>query len=255
MRPSGPLQQAAQRRYDAGMDEPSSSFLRDDGLSVVIPTLQAGEQLAPTLDCLYAGSDPLVREIVVADGGSTDDTTALAERRGARVISAPRGRGSQLAAGARAAECDWLLFLHADTRLGAGWREAVGAFTAAPENRERAGVFRFALDDDAPAARRLERIVAWRSRLFGLPYGDQGVLIHRSFYEAVGGFRPLPLMEDVDLVRRIGRRRLTILPVAAVTSAERYRRSGYVLRSLRNLTCLTLYILGVPPRLIAFLYG
>ena len=186
------------------MVEPSSSFPRDDGLSVVIPTLQAGEELALTLDCLYAGSDPLVREIVVADGGSTDDTTALAERRGARVISAPRGRGSQLAAGARAAECDWLLFLHADTRLGAGWREAVGAFTAAPENRERAGVFRFALDDAAPAARRLERIVGWRSRLFGLPYGDQGVLIHRSFYEAVGGFRPLPLMEDVDLVRRIG---------------------------------------------------
>ena len=244
-----------ERRYDAGMDEPSKAPPQHAGVSFVIPTLQAAEELALTLDCLCAGSDPLVREIVVADGGSTDDTTALAERRGARVISAPRGRGAQLAAGARAAESDWLFFLHADTRLGVGWREVVGAFTAAAENRERAGVFRFALDDAAPAARRLERIVAWRSRLFGLPYGDQGVLIHRSFYEAIGGFRPLPLMEDVDLVRRIGRQRLTFLPAQAVTSAERYRRSGYVLRSLRNLTCLALYILGVPPRLIAFLYG
>ena len=244
-----------ERRYDAGMDEPSKAPPQHAGVSIVIPTLQAAEELPLTLDCLCAGSDPLVREIVVADGGSTDDTTALAERRGARVLSAPTGRGAQLAAGARAAESDWLFFLHADTRLGAGWREAVGAFTAAVENRERAGVFRFALDDAAPAARRLERIVAWRSRLFGLPYGDQGVLIHRAFYEAIGGFRPLPLMEDVDLVRRIGRRRLTLLPAQAVTSAERYRRSGYVLRSLRNLTCLALYILGVPPRLIAFLYG
>ena len=97
--------------------------------------------------------------------------------------------------------------------------------------------------------------MSWRCRLLALPYGDQGLLIPRGLYEALGGFRPLPLMEDVDLVRRIGRRRLALLPVAAVTSAARYRRAGYGPRVLRNLACLSLYGLGVPPRVIARLYG
>ncbi|MEE8246899.1 MAG: glycosyl transferase family 2, partial [Alphaproteobacteria bacterium] len=89
----------------------------------------------------------------------------------------------------------------------------------------------------------------------GLPYGDQGLLIHRDLYSRVGGFRPLPLMEDVDIVRRIGARRLVVLEAAALTSAARYRRAGYLRRSLRNLACLGLYFLGVPPRLLVRLYG
>jgi hypothetical protein len=101
----------------------------------------------------------------------------------------------------------------------------------------------------------LERLVAWRVRTLALPYGDQGLLIRRDFYRSLGGFRPWPLMEDVDLVRRIGRHRLTVLRSAARTSAERWRRGGWKRRSLRNLGCLTLYFLGVPPRLIAHLYG
>ena len=97
-------------------------------------------------------------------------------------------------------------------------------------------------------------MVAWRCTTFSLPYGDQGLLIGRRFYHDIGGFAPIPLMEDVDIVRRIGRRRLVVLDVAAVASAERYRRGGYVARPLRNLTCLGLYFLGVPPRLIARIY-
>ncbi|MDA0221230.1 MAG: glycosyl transferase family 2, partial [Proteobacteria bacterium] len=95
----------------------------------------------------------------------------------------------------------------------------------------------------------------WRARRFGLPYGDQGLLIARDFYETLGGFRPLPIMEDVDLVRRIGKARLTTLQGHVTTSAARYRRSGYTVRMLRNLACLTLYFAGLPPRLIARLYG
>ena len=98
-------------------------------------------------------------------------------------------------------------------------------------------------------------LVAVRCRLFRLPYGDQGLLISRALYQRLGGFKPVPLMEDVDLVRRVGWRRLTALPSAAVTSAVRYRRDGYLLRPLRNLCCLTLYFLGVPPRAIVKLYG
>jgi rSAM/selenodomain-associated transferase 2 len=221
-------------------------------LSIIVPTLEAERTLARTLDSLAAG---LAIEVIVADGGSRDRTGALAQARGARVIRCERGRGSQLAAGADAATGEWLLFLHADTELALGWSAAAGRFMADPKNLHRAAVFRFRLDDAAPAARRLEALVAWRCRVLALPYGDQGLLVSRAFYDALGGYRKLPLMEDVDLVRRIGRSRLTLLEATATSSAARYRRGGYLRRPLRNLLCLALYFAGLSPRWIARLYG
>lgn len=218
-------------------------------LSVIVPTLNAARTLPATLAALGGG------EVIVVDGGSSDGTAAIAADGGARVISAPRGRGQQLAAGADHAHGTWLLFLHADTVLGAGWRTEVETFTADPRNATRAAAFRFAVDDLSPQAQRLERLVAARGRILGLPYGDQGLLLHRDFYRSLGGFRPLPLMEDVDLVRRIGRARLAILDTPAVTSAERWRHDGWLRRSLRNLTCLGLYLAGIPPRLLVRVYG
>jgi hypothetical protein len=138
--------------------------------------------------------------------------------------------------------------------LAADWQAAVQHFWAEPDSETRAAVFRFALDDAAPAARHLEAMVAWRCRYLALPYGDQGLLISRRLYDALGGFHPLPLYEDVDMIRRIGRRRLAFLPVGAVTSAARYREGGYIRRPLRNLACLGLYFAGLPPRFIRRLY-
>jgi rSAM/selenodomain-associated transferase 2 len=222
-------------------------------LSVIIPTLDAVDELPATLAPL-AGAE-IIGEIIVADGGSEDDTVAAARAAGALIIAAPRGRGTQLAAGAAAARGDWLLFLHADCRLAPGWETAVATFVTAASAAGRAGYFAFALDDASPAARRLERIVAWRCRVFGLPYGDQGLLIGRELYEAVGGFAALPLMEDVELVRRLGRRRVAPLGMPAYASARRYRQGGYVRRPLRNLVCLSLYYMHVPVRYIARLYA
>jgi rSAM/selenodomain-associated transferase 2 len=222
-------------------------------ISLVIPTLDAAAELPATLAAV-AGAAP-IDEIIVSDGGSRDDTAAIAGAAGARVLTAPRGRGSQLAAGAAAARGEWLFFLHADCRPAVGWQPAVVAFIGADGAAGRAGYFSLALDDDAPAARRLERLVAWRCRRFALPYGDQGLLIARPLYEAVGGFRAMPLMEDVDLVRRLGRRRLAPIGAALVASAERYRDGGYLRRPLRNLVCLSLFFAGVPARRIAPLYG
>jgi rSAM/selenodomain-associated transferase 2 len=219
-------------------------------LSVVIPARNAAHVLPATLAAL--GGAPA--EVIVADCGSADGTAIVAAEHGARIVPAPEGRGVQLAAGAAAAEGAWLLFLHADTRLGPGWEAAVARFLAAPGAEGLAGYFRFRLDDDSPAARRLERAVAWRCRRLALPYGDQGLLIHRRLLARIGGVPELPLMEDVTLVRRLGRARLRPIEADAVTSAEAFRRDGYLRRSARNLALLGLWFLGVPPRLLARLY-
>lgn len=225
-------------------------------LSVVIPTLNAAEALPRALPPLASmAAVGLVREVIFADGGSTDRTADIAEAAGARLVSAPRGRGGQLAAGAAAGSGEWLLFLHADSALSDGWEDAVRRFVDDPDNADRAGYFRFGLDDPGMPARWLEAVVALRCRLFKLPYGDQGLLISRALYGRLGGYRPLPLMEDVDFVRRIGRRRLAALAAGIRTSAVRYRRDGYLLRPVRNLCCLMLYYFGVSPRVILKLYG
>lgn len=215
----------------------------------MIPALNAARFLPATLAALGSGAD----EVVVVDGGSGDTTRDIAAEAGAMVYAAPRGRGIQLSQGIAAATGNWLLLLHADTCLQAGWEPAARAFMAEPALR--AAYFRLALNSRDPRARRLERLVAWRSRTLGLPYGDQGLLLPRRLLAAVGGIRPLPLMEDVDLARRIGRARLAALDIAAVTSAERWERDGWLARSARNLACLSLYFAGVPPRWLARLYG
>ena len=221
-------------------------------LSIIIPTLNAAAAIERTLTAL--GTPEIATQIIVSDGGSTDETRSIAERYGATVINAPKGRGSQLAAGADRATHPWLLFLHADTLLDAAWPQTFIAFVASPMTPPRAGVFKFTLDDPAPAARRLEKIVVWRCRLLGLPYGDQGLLISRQHYDQIGGFKGLPLFEDVEIVRRIGRRNIEYLELPAITSAVRYQKSGYVLRTLRNATCLSLYFAGLSPKLIGRLY-
>ncbi|MEX2451145.1 MAG: TIGR04283 family arsenosugar biosynthesis glycosyltransferase [Rhodospirillales bacterium] len=220
-------------------------------ISAVIPTLNAEATLERTLAGLAQSS--LIGEIIVADAAGTDATKAIAERHSAAVIACERGRGRQLAAGAARARHDWLLFLHADTVLGEGWAEAADRFMADNDD-ERAAVFRFALDDTSSCARVLEWFVKLRVRVFALPYGDQGLLISRAFYDSLGGFKPLPLMEDVDLIRRIGRKRLRSLAAPAITSAARYKSGGYMFRPLRNLFCLTLYFLGVAPEKIERFY-
>ena len=219
-------------------------------LSAIIPTLNAAASLPATLAALRGQ----VAEIIIADGGSNDATRDIAQASGAQVISAPRGRGPQLRAAAEAATQPWLLAMHADTRPAPGWREAAAGFIAQPENTAKAAHFRFALDDAAPAARRLEAMVAWRCRWLGLPYGDQGLLIARDFYQVLGGYDSIPLMEDVALIRRIGRKRLRALPVDFITSAEKWQRDGWYARSARNLFCLSLWFAGVSPERIARVY-
>ncbi|MGD9784356.1 MAG: TIGR04283 family arsenosugar biosynthesis glycosyltransferase [Hyphomicrobiaceae bacterium] len=226
-------------------------------LSVVIPTLNAGERLAQCLTALVpAAVEGLVRDVVVVDGGSTDGTLHIVDAAGADLIASEPGRGRQLALGARKAKQPWLLFLHADTVLSHGWDEEVARFMEAVDGDRRslsAASFRFALDDVGAAPRVLERLVALRN-LAGLPYGDQGLLIPRRLYDAVGGYAPVPIMEDVMLARRLGRRRIARLRALAVTGAERYQSAGYPARVLRNQYCLALHAMGAKPERILAAY-
>ncbi len=221
-------------------------------LSIIIPTLNAANGLQATLEAVRASK--IVSEILIVDGGSSDRTQESAEFMGARVITSKPGRGVQLSMGAEEAKGEWFMFLHADTILEPGWDYTVKAFAIAKNSASQAGYFRFKLDDISPWARWLEKFVARRSKALGLPYGDQGLLLSRYLYKNIGGFREIPLMEDVDIVRRIGRRNLVALDGTAITSADRYKKSSYLFQIIRNSFCLLLYFLGIAPEFIAKVY-
>ena len=228
-------------------------------ISIVIPTLNAENSLAATLTALVPGVvEGIVREVIIVDGGSQDRTLRIADAAGATLISAQKGRGRQLIAGAEAAKGNWLMFLHADTVLETGWELEVAALMERIESGQReeaAAAFRFALDDLGFLPRVIEAGVALRCTLFRLPFGDQALVIPRRLYDRVGGYRPLELMEDVDLISRIGRQRMIILRSRAITSAVRYRRDGYARRVARNWLCLVMYYLRMPVSTIARFYG
>lgn len=216
-------------------------------LSVVIPALDEEDLVAAAVRSVREDA-----EVIVVDGGSRDGTREAAVAAGAAVIESAPGRGVQLDAGARAARGDWLVFLHADTRLERGWAAALRALPAAVVG----GAFRLALDPPQPAYRLIEAGVALRCRLFRLPYGDQGIFARRDVYGMIGGFRPFPLMEDVDLVRRLARAGPLAFPAArAFTSARRWERHGMAATSLRNLWLLGRYAAGRAPDRLARTYA
>ena len=223
-------------------------------LSIIIPTLNAADRIGPCLGALGEGlMSGLIHELIIADGGSDDTVADLANALGARLVTAPRGRGQQLDAGARAAHGDWFLFLHADTVLQPGWVAAVRSHI--DSGPQRAGYFSLRFDTTAPMGRLVAAWANLRAALFALPYGDQGLLVSRLLYRQTGGYPQIPLMEDVALVRLIRRSRLARLDATAVTSATRYAADGWLRRGWRNLTTLALYFLGVSPQWLARRYS
>jgi len=221
--------------------------------TIVIPVLNDAAALAAALAALPG--DPAA-EIVVVDGSQPDDPAMDALRtRYPYVVwlrSAP-GRGLQMNEGARCARGRWLVFLHADTRLGADWLDALRRVDGQPA--VVGGSFRFVLDSPARPARWIERGVWFRVRLFNLPYGDQALFARRTVFHDLGGYRELPLMEDVDFVRRLRQRgRLAHLEVPAITSARRWQRDGWLRRMLENWVLILLYFAGQPPELLARRY-
>jgi len=195
-------------------------------ISIIIPAKEAAAELPGCLSALFAGVEAgLVREVIVSSVPSNEvETRRVAEDAGAIWLEGDEGRGVQLKAGAEAARGDWLLFVHADTWLSREWTEAAAAHLA--ETPDKAGAFKLAFRSHARRARIVEALTNWRARTFGLPYGDQGLLISRVLYDEIGGFDAVPLMEDVMIVRKIGKARMTVLDARAATSGEKQERGA-----------------------------
>lgn len=219
-------------------------------ISVIIPTLNAADALPRCLEALMQGLEAgLIRELIVVDGGSGDGTGAIAQAWGAQVLVAPASRGGQLRIGCAAAKGEWLLILHADTVLDRGWADVLSRHI---RTSRRPAWFRLAFDTSGLPAMLVARWANLRSG-FGLPYGDQGLLIPRGIYADVGGYLDVPLMEDVAMARLL-KGQLVGLDITAVTSAERYRRQGWLRRGGRNLWTLVQYLAGKDPAVLARRY-
>lgn len=237
------------RPGDLGVWKAARRWGRD--FSVVIPTLNEEANLGRTIGRLAEAGQA---ELIVVDGGSTDRTRSLARRLGARVFQTWPSRARQMALGAAQASRPNLLFLHAETVLPP---QALEMAASALENENLAlGAFAFGLDQAGRAWRWLERGVNLRSRLLGLPYGDQAFFMRARALEAAGGVPDLAIMEDYELARRMARRgEILIMPCPAQTSARRWQRLGLGRVTLVNLAIVVGYRLGLPPDRLARLYG
>jgi rSAM/selenodomain-associated transferase 2 len=219
-------------------------------VSVIIPTLNEAAIVTESVAHALALGP---YEVIIADGGSDDGTARLAQAAGATVVTAPRGRAIQQNAGARRAQGDVFLFLHADTHLAADGLAQIERALAEP--RVGCGAFRQAIEADGRLYRWLERANACRAAQRGLPYGDQGIFVRRELFDAVGGFPELKLMEDVFLMRRLRRRtRPVLLPGPLYVSPRRWQRRGVIRQTVVNWSLLAAARLGVHPDRLARFY-
>jgi rSAM/selenodomain-associated transferase 2 len=209
-------------------------------ITVIIPTLKIDDDLEQLLNILP-------EDVIIVNGGM--ETYSFAKH---NIINSNPGRGLQLKTGAAFAKGEWLFFLHGDSVMTKGWSDTIKDHIKNEPNKAMA--FRLQFNDDGFFPRLLEHWVQFRCWAFALPYGDQGLLISRALYDELGGYNEMPLMEDVDIIKRIGRDRLKMSNHVMITSAEKYNKHGYLFRMIRNGFCLLLYKLGVDPATIKKIY-
>ena len=220
-------------------------------ISIIIPTLNSDTDLHKTLGSLFEGiENNLIRELIISDGGSTDKTKLIANEVGAVVVEGSRGRGLQINRGIERSRGDWILILHADTSLSSDW--SVKLLEKIDKNF--AYHFKLKFKSKSLFARILEYWAHIRSKFLGLPYGDQGFLIHRDLLDTIEEFPKIPIMEDIALADRL-KGKIRPLDILAHTSAEKYHKNGWLRQSMINFFILTQYRLGKDPnQLFKFYY-
>ena len=217
-------------------------------LSAIIPTLNEAETLAATLEAMPPGA-----ELIVSDGGSADETVSIAERHGARVVTGERGRALQMNRGAKAAAGDVLLFVHADCVLGPDTRDEV--VHALEDSQTVGGAFRLRIRDASWGLKLIAATANFRARHLGTSYGDQGLFVRRSAFDQVGGYPELPFMEDVALVRKLGKMGKLVQLNAPITTGRRHwQKLGPLATTLLNWSVVLLYTIGVPAGILAPYY-
>ncbi|WP_193197572.1 TIGR04283 family arsenosugar biosynthesis glycosyltransferase [Nostoc sp. MG11] len=213
-------------------------------ISIIIPAINEAGNVKAAIVTIELSKNI---EVIVVDGGSQDDTVAIAQSLGIKVISSSPGRAAQMNAGAMAASGEILLFLHADTRLPTGFDAMIR--TALQQPRTVAGAFNLRIDASLLSLRWVELGVNWRSRFCQMPYGDQAIFLTKEVFQQIGRFPELPIMEDFELMRRlkcIGK--IVIIPVPVVTSARRWLQKGVFKTMLLNQIIIIAYLLGVSPK-------
>jgi rSAM/selenodomain-associated transferase 2 len=217
---------------------------------VIIPAFNEAGRIGNTLSGLISYPDT---EIIVADGGSTDATREVVCPFGIRILTSPLGRARQMNFAAAYASAETLLFLHADTRLQPDYCDRIERILEQPG--VAAGAFRFQTDFDSPSMRMVTAFTNLRARLFELPYGDQGLFLRTATFRRAGGFAPMPIMEDYEMVRRLRRwGRIAIDDAPAITSGDRWRTLGVWRTTLRNARIVAMHSLGVAPERLRDLY-
>jgi rSAM/selenodomain-associated transferase 2 len=223
-------------------------------VSFIIPVYREGQIINQTIHNIRSLKGSAAADIIVVDGNIEQDTIKEIKFPGVKKIASARGRGNQLNSGAKKAAGDILIFLHADTRLP---DNALNLITAALAGKAFvAGAFDLGIDSRRFVFRIIEKMASLRSRLTRIPYGDQAIFIRADYFKLMGGFQSIPIMEEVDLMRRIKRNngRITILPKRVLTSPRRWETEGIIFCTLRNWLLITLYLLGVKPETLVRFY-
>ncbi|MEH2262981.1 TIGR04283 family arsenosugar biosynthesis glycosyltransferase [Nostoc sp.] len=219
-------------------------------ISIIIAAINEARNIKETI---ATTQNRLNIEVILVDGGSQDDTVAIAQSLGVKVISSSPGRAVQMNAGAVASGGEILLFLHADTRLPTGFDEMI--CTALQQPGTVAGAFNLRIDAPLLSLRWVELGVKWRSHFCQMPYGDQAIFLTKESFQQIGGFPELPIMEDFELIRRLKRiGRIVIIPTPVLTSARRWLQKGVFKTTLLNQLVIIAYLLGVSPERIRSWY-
>ncbi len=220
-------------------------------ISVIVPVLQEEAAINRAICRLLAMASEKPVEILVVDGDSEATTLRAMTSDAVKGIISEKGRGKQMNAGAAAASGDVLLFLHCDTELPADGLQRIVAVME--KGDVVGGAFDLGIEGSERVFRAIERVASLRSRLTRLPYGDQAIFLRRDCFIALGGYREWPIMEDVDLMRRVKKAggRICLIDERVKTSARRWRKEGIIACTLRNWTIMTLYVLGASPEKLA----